>query len=361
MPNIWSSIRSKKKGSYDLSRLIDFRKRNEFPPSTGSYQVICDIDKTYLETKFETFVDILQVALEAATSKQTVEGASDILMAARFGNIYQNDRSEWNGLHFVSSSPPQLRAVLEEKLMIDGLEWDSDTFKNQAYNLLKGKMGLLRQHLAYKSAAILNIAKDFAPNSNVIFIGDNAESDPMIYLGAAQLLNGGMSSAQYFDYLKQGGVDEPTIENFAKILPELPRLNVQGIIIRNAPGYNRKIPTFLNSFVRTVDHFFEMAFLMHNIGLFSADVLVKLTKDLHNFYAIDRGYLCSVIEAAGVGREESSYVETLKKCFAVIKSDSELSWKKDVSRDLSPFRYQTFNNLAHEDINRFAKEWTASH
>ena len=274
MAKIWKSINPRRFTRYELGRLIDHRKRDEFPSGDGPHQIVCDIDKTYLETRFESFVDIIQVALETATAKQTVEGAADILMASRWGNIYSQANDPINGLHFVSSSPPQLRPVLEEKLMIDGLEWDSDTFKNQAYNLLKGKVSFLKQHIAYKSAAILNIISSCPADRKYTFIGDNAESDPLIYLGVALYISGALDIDSYLQYLQAAGTDAQTLENFAKILPEVPSGEVSGIIIRNAPGYTRKIPEFLSSFIRSFDHFYETAFLLHNIGVIGDEVLV---------------------------------------------------------------------------------------
>ena len=98
-------------------KLIDHRAREPFPDQAGLAHVVCDIDKTYLETEFESLTRVASIAFESATDKITVTGATDVLLAVRWGAMEAPLSDDWpRPLHFVSSSPPQLRAVLEEKL-----------------------------------------------------------------------------------------------------------------------------------------------------------------------------------------------------------------------------------------------------
>ena len=105
--------------SYDLWQLVDMRKFEDLGDSSGQIQFICDIDKTYLETTFESWVKMARIAFEDAADKVTVSGASDVLMAGRWGNLNQpladeQDKSNYpRPLHFVSSSPsPSPSSVL---------------------------------------------------------------------------------------------------------------------------------------------------------------------------------------------------------------------------------------------------------
>ena len=70
--------------SYDFRKLIDHRNLIEFERSR--YHIICDIDKTYLETKSETTLQLIKVALEDAEDKRTA-GAPIFLNAVRWSGI----------------------------------------------------------------------------------------------------------------------------------------------------------------------------------------------------------------------------------------------------------------------------------
>lgn len=357
MAKIWKNFTRTNFSRYEVGRLIDSRLRSEFPAGLGKFQIICDIDKTYLETRFESFVDIVQIALESASSKQTVEGASDTLITCRWGNIYKPEKDRpRHGLHFVSSSPPQLRAVLEEKLMIDGLEWDSDTFKNQAYNILKGRMSFLKQHIAYKSSAILSVIASLPGQKEFIFIGDNAESDALIYLGICLYLEGFFDQSDYIRYLQYCGLDSQMLESVEALLPKNIQAKVSGIMIRRAPGYDRKVPHFLSKLVRAFDHFYEVGVLMYNVGVISEKELTALTLNFHNYYGLSREYLCSVLEAAQIDRNDTMS-EVVSECFEKLKIPSDMKWPKDMSKDLSMFDFNSIKTLDKEEVFSFAKEW----
>ena len=150
---IWA--RNEDNSNYNFRKLIDRRQVKDKTLSTK--QIICDIDKTYLETNFESVLKLVQIPFEDATDKITVSGANEVLKACRWGLCEKDPNAHPVALHFISSSPPQLRQVLTEKLMLDFLDWDSDTFKNQAYNIKKGRMDLLNNSIRAAMNAALCI------------------------------------------------------------------------------------------------------------------------------------------------------------------------------------------------------------
>jgi hypothetical protein len=114
--NLISGFRRPLSGIYNLWRLVDSRFFERELTRPGLQHIICDIDKTYLETDFDTLLKIAKIAFEDAHDKITVQGASEVLLAARWGlmNVpLTGDQPFPRPLHFVSSSPPQLRSVLE--------------------------------------------------------------------------------------------------------------------------------------------------------------------------------------------------------------------------------------------------------
>jgi hypothetical protein len=262
--------------NYNVIRLVDRRicegrPYGEVPDPR--FDIICDIDKTYLETEFETVADLARTALEEAEDKVTVFGAADVLMAARWAGASPAP----NGLHFVSSSPPQLRRKLEAKLRLDGLDWTSDTFKNQAYNIRKRRLGFLRHHVVYKSHAILNVATTRGHGGNYVMIGDNAESDPVVYTGVARLIKGVMDPSRFHAHLVDAGAQP---EELGQIMPVAEKAHgigdVAAIFIRKVPGPRGLRPIFQMPgawpHIQVFRNFFEVA-----LGMMDAKVLPPLS------------------------------------------------------------------------------------
>ena len=299
MVRLWKTFSLTRSSPYQLARLVDARVLITPPQEPGCLHVVCDIDKTYLETEFESIVRMARIAFEEAVDKVTVAGAADVLQAARWGDPDGLSTPDYpRSLHFVSSSPPQLRAVLEEKLAMDGLDWNSDTFKNQAYNIRMGRMDLLRHHVAYKSQAILNLVRLAGPDARFYMIGDNAESDAYIYTGIRLLLEGRLSKAGYKTYLEVAGVEPSVAEDLCGRLTEEKRgSRVVAILIRRVPGYQPVAQPPLTDVALPFDNFFQAALLLVAHGLIAPETLVRLTRAFHNQYGLARDALDAALQA----------------------------------------------------------------
>jgi hypothetical protein len=79
---------------------------------------------------------------------------------------------------FLTASPPQIGRAIREKLQLDGIEYDSITFKDQLQNLVRGKFRNLREHVGFKLTELLKSRREMAP-SRTIPLGDDWESDPL--------------------------------------------------------------------------------------------------------------------------------------------------------------------------------------
>ncbi len=117
----------------------------EKPPPRRIYR--WDLDKTYLKTEFDTLGQMIRTALQKAGEKVAVPGASALIreLGARGDSR----------LCIVSGSPTQMRAVLEEKLKLDGVAWDELVLKDNVRNLLRGRFKALRGQVGYKLPALL--------------------------------------------------------------------------------------------------------------------------------------------------------------------------------------------------------------
>jgi hypothetical protein len=285
--NFWHKLISSSDSEYHLDKVVHSRVVDD--PGFATTHIICDIDKTYLETEFESLLRMAKIAFEAAHDKVTVPGASDVLYLARWGGRAEGDfGGHPHALHFVSSSPPQLRPVLEDKLLLDGLDWNSDTFKNQAYNLRMGRSDLLRHHVGYKSLAILRRVEKAGKNAAFYMIGDNAESDGFIYCGIKFLLSGHLSPNGYRAYLETAGVERTISQDLQNMADGLMRkgLNqtVQAILIRQVPGYQNVEAPPITDVLFNFSSYYEAAILLMIHGVIHPSYLWPLTIKFHNVY-----------------------------------------------------------------------------
>ncbi len=364
MRRILTGFRKQKGDGYDLWRLVDQRFLDK-PPGRARLQLVCDIDKTYLETEFESLFKMARIAFEDANDKVTVQGASEVLLAARWGNMNDLDdvgehSSYPRPLHFVSSSPPQLRNVLEEKLSLDGLDWTSDTFKNQAYNLKKGRFDLLKQHVAYKSAAILGIASHFQHQSSMIMLGDNAESDAFIYLGAKLFLEKKLSLEGYEAYLQLAGIEPQVSGDLIKELSEPKDISVKGILIRDLPNYDLVDAPPLTDPIQLFDNFFEASLYLREWELLGIAEISKLARRFHNRFGMP---LSSIGRTLSVFSERSSLKESLRKEITALadhlcqgKQESIEPFNEDF-KHLESKGLAAFDALTESEILEIGKSW----
>jgi hypothetical protein len=140
--------------------------------------VVCDIDKTYLATDFETLRGLLSIPFEFAVDKRAITGMAPLLREVRRG---PGSRSRLTPLYFVSASPPQLRRILQKKMLLDGVEFDGITFKDQLRILRHGEVRRLREHLSFKLTALLLYHAELPPGAREILVGDDTESDALCY------------------------------------------------------------------------------------------------------------------------------------------------------------------------------------
>ncbi len=289
MSQLLSSLSKGSHTHYNLWKLVDTR-HYECLSNTPTHHILCDIDKTYLETRFETLLGIAKIAFETSTDKVTVAGAAELLQAIRWGTLCGVEGNLLDcprGLHFISSSPPQLREVIEHKFAMDGLDWSSDTFKNQMYNLKRGQFHLVKQQVAYKMAAMISRVEAFESPCVLSCLGDSAEFDAYIYVGLHLCLSRQLSEAGFAQYLEFAHVDPPIAKELARVSQLLPEHRVQGIWIRVLHNYAFPLPVELESLVRPFTSYFEVGLDWISLGWLAPQQRTTLIRLFHNRYNMD--------------------------------------------------------------------------
>src|SRR5262245_26588981 len=83
-----------------------------------------------------------------------------------------------------------MRKVLEQKLSLDGVEFDEFILKPTVRNILRGRFRAIREQVGYKLPALLAGRMGVDVDVPETLFGDDAESDAFIYSLYADLLSG---------------------------------------------------------------------------------------------------------------------------------------------------------------------------
>ena len=141
---------------------------------------VWDLDKTYLDTKFESLRGLVRTALEKAFQKKNVPGTASLALALK---DYVEDKYHYNRLaiYFITASPPQLEAKIHEKVQLDGIEPFGIFCKDNMQNLRPKRLWRLTKQVGYKLQALLQMRLRLKENVRQILWGDDSESDAVIY------------------------------------------------------------------------------------------------------------------------------------------------------------------------------------
>ena len=120
------------------------------PPVDSELVYIWDIDKTYLDTHFDTLRGLLRTAFEKAFQKRNVPGTASLLRAL-------TDENSNTPLYFISASPPQMEPKIHQKMRLDSIEPRGVFFKDNFKNFRPNKFKRLKQQVGYKIQAFLEL------------------------------------------------------------------------------------------------------------------------------------------------------------------------------------------------------------
>ena len=153
---------------------------------------VWDIDKTYLATGFSSIRGLTRIPVEFAVDKLAIPGMPEILRGLRRG---PGPGFACAPLYFVSGSPPQLRKVIEHKMLLDAVEYDGITCKDWVAALKQFRPGRLREQMGFKVCALLE-GRQRRPLAVEYLFGDDAEKDAVAFRSYAQLINAEISPGE---------------------------------------------------------------------------------------------------------------------------------------------------------------------
>lgn len=239
-----------------------------------------DLDKTYLDTNFSSFRGLVRAATETAEEKRAVPGATALIRGLAEASSAR--------IFILSGSPTQMRAVLEEKLRLDGVRYDGLVLKDNLSNLRKGRFRAIRGQFGYKLPALLAARKGIGRAAHETLFGDDAEVDALIYSVYADVLAGRLTPAQVSRIMETAGAYPDRIEVALTELAELPTGEVVDqvfIHLERASPPSRFAP--LGPRVVPVFSWWQAALVLHGRGRVSAEGLAAVTEEVISTEGLD--------------------------------------------------------------------------
>ncbi len=191
------------------SRFVSARYDRDVDVDYAGDVFVWDIDKTYLDTRFSSLRGLLAIPFELAVDKHNIAGTVPLLRALRVGPRPEAPR--FTPLFFVSGSPPNLRAVVEKKMILDGVQFDGITFKDQFALLRAGRPTAIAEQVGYKLNALLMLRKRLPAHVRFTFFGDDVERDRDVFLLFGRVC-AGLRGAQLREVMRAHGAQWPEIE-----------------------------------------------------------------------------------------------------------------------------------------------------
>lgn len=232
---------------------------------------IWDIDKTYLSTRFSSLKGLAKIPVEFAIDKRAIPGMPEVLRGLRQG---AGPKVACVPLYFISASPPFLHSVLEEKMLMDGVEQDGIIFKDWLATLLELKPGRLWEQLGFKLIALLTSRVNHPLATEYLF-GDDMEMDPLAFSTYAKILSGELKGGELESILHEGGVpgeDRDYIRHLMEQLGDIPG-KVEKIFIHLERGIDPHEIQAMHPDVIPVKGAYQLALVLRDLKLIPASTL----------------------------------------------------------------------------------------
>ena len=277
-----------------------------------------DLDKTYLETDFDSTWALIRTFLQKPADKENVPGSDRLIRALR------RDSKGSSGIFFLSGSPKQMRTVLQEKLRLDGVYCEQIELKDNLRNLLRGRFRALKEQIGFKLPALLRARSRVPTDTTETLFGDDAERDAFVYSIYADLLAGRvpphtlekvLDLANFFPDTRQSIYDsldtlesgDPVERIFIHLNRRSPPFQFEVYGARVIPVYNylqAAIILMLDGRL-TTESVWTLAHHFSTRHEYSVEAHIRSLRDLLRRRAINMATLTALLEARASSNEEN--------------------------------------------------------
>ena len=250
-----------------------------------------DLDKTYLDTKFETLKGLFQTFFEKAFQKENVPGTATLCSSLKAHWHEHFGRTPFP-IFFITASPPQLEKKIVKKLYFDGVAPKGLFCKDNFKNLRLTRLWRLTQQVGYKLQALMQLRLQLSENVRQIMWGDDSESDVIIYCLYSDICSRRLEREELIKILKALGVAGTQLDVILEMQTRVPKQDpVEKIYINLAEDTDaeyyikfgrRCLPTY-NSFQTALDLFQD--------GRLKVDDVVKVAEDMVSNFGLSMDQL----------------------------------------------------------------------
>lgn len=247
---------------------------------------IWDLDKTYLDTKWESLRGLIKTVFEKGESKKNVPGTKTLVQSMQ--EVY----GERLPIFFVSASPPQLERKIHQKLSVDGINPLGFFTKDNLKNIYPGRFWRLNKQIGYKLQALMELRLHLHPEVQMVCWGDDSESDASIYSLFSDLCGHRLTDREVRELLKHYSVLDAQIDLILELRDMLDGEDpVQRVYINLADDtdpeyyakYGRRLFVNEDSFQGAID--------LYQYGYLKKEHVVTVAKDLMNNFSYSRDQL----------------------------------------------------------------------
>ena len=252
---------------------------------------IWDVDKTYLSTHFSSLKGIAKIPLEYAVDKVAIPGMPAILRGLRRG---PGPGFACAPLYFVSASPVQMREVLKQKMLLDGVEHDGIVLKDWVKSITALRFGRLKEQMGYKLNALLSL-KQSHPQADEYLFGDDYEKDAQVFSLYARILKGKITERETEEAMIKEKTAPEDRKNIFRLINMLPpeRGEVKKIFIHLEKGTSPSHFETYGSLVLPVKGAAQLSLALYQINKIDGETVREALKTLP-----DKNKLNEIIEDA---------------------------------------------------------------
>ena len=232
-----------------------------------------DLDKTYLQTDFDSVRGLLRSALEPAQAKRNVPGSRALLRAL--------GRRDGTRICIISGSPTQMREVLTEKLQLDGVRVDELHLKDNLGNLRRGRIRAVREQFGYKLPLLLEGRRLLGTAVHETLFGDDAEVDALVYSVFADAIAGRLTPREVGRIMEAAGAYAEQIDT---ALARLEACGTAAVVDRIFIHLDRGVPVSrfrpLGGRVVPVQSWYQAALVLYAGGRIDAADVIDVAREV---------------------------------------------------------------------------------
>jgi len=260
--------------------VISFEYIKTIKEQSAEEVYVWDLDKTYLDTKFESLRGLFRTIVEKAIQKQNVPGTAALVRSLQDSWQQRFEQTEFP-IFFITASPPQMERKIIEKLNIDGVQPIGIYCKDNLHNLRPKRLWRLTKQVGYKLQALMQMRLLLYEDVRQILWGDDSESDVIIYCLYSDICTRRLSQGELEKTLKAFHVTGQQLQTIFELQEQVPKQDpVEKIYINLAEDTDseyylkfgrRTLPTF-NTFQAALDLFQD--------GRLNDDHVISVAQDL---------------------------------------------------------------------------------